>query len=216
MASQAEQVLTALKSLKGKKGTFEEICQEINLDSWRSRTPKASVGSYLARFAKKGIAKLENGKWALTGIPSAASIKSSTVKKSGNTKAENILYLITINTIQKENVKKGFPFKFGHTNRDLEHRISSYNASLPFDTIDSLWSWDIPSSIPAKTLEKVIRRELLDKIRKDFNVAPLDGGNQREWFLAEGLPFDAKHKQRLLTEIKRIVDEEIKNMSQAN
>jgi hypothetical protein len=142
--TQYQQVLEALKKLGG-RATSKDICENIDLSKWRSKTPKSSVSMYLSTgddFVKDGEL------WVLRQNTDSQETLNQTNEEVTSESEENFergIYFITLNPEFKINTA-GFLFKIGMA-ENASIRLKQYSASLPFDPIRCISFYHIPKSI---------------------------------------------------------------------
>jgi hypothetical protein len=162
--TQYQQVLVAIKALDG-KGTPKQIygkIKETNPDGWKTKTPFASVSSYLST---NDTFKKANGVWILQDAKTQdqnveTQDENSSASKKPNVKPqERGLYCITISPYIKIS-GAGFLFKIGKSG-DIKDRLVAYSASLPVDTIQLVSFYPIPDDVNLSEAEKEVRGELV-------------------------------------------------------
>ena len=175
--TQQQQVIAAIQKIGG-KGTTSEIAKAItNIDSWKTKTPIASVASYLCtsdtitRDGKNWMYKDPN----IIQKPDNKNIKSNPGKKIKG------LYIITLSSETKKHVT-GFAFKVGSA-ENIRSRINTYNASLPFTSVEHLESFPLMDKTlnEIRQIETKVREKLLNNKSLGFRISECHNGRQREW-----------------------------------
>jgi hypothetical protein len=202
--TQYQQVLNALKNLGG-KGTYEDICKNIDFTGWGTKTPKNSVGRYLSigdDFEK------ENDLWKIKDKASNTKDKS----KNDNSKLiERGLYFITLNPSVKPPVA-GLLFKIGSSDGNVYNRLKSYGSSLPYDPIIEIAFYPIPSDIDLKDAEDQVRGELLGNDKLGFQIQRYFGHHQLEWLQTLDLKLEQDDINKLAHKVNAIVKDTIENL----
>jgi hypothetical protein len=182
--TQFQQVLAAIKALGG-KGTPKEIyakIKEANPDGWKTKTPYASVSTYLST---SDIFRNENGTWILQDTQSRDDTRSGD-KRAPSGPSERGLYFITVSP--HINIHgAGFLFKIGKSD-SVKKRLVAYSASLPVDTIQLISFYPIPPDVNLSEVEKEVRGELLgnenlgeETFDHKITIRPYFGNHQDEW-----------------------------------
>jgi hypothetical protein len=196
--TQSEQVLAALQKIGG-KGTIEEIVKAIDgIENWKTQTPNASVSSCLTRSDK---VRRDGNIWIYDeNIP-----QDSNGKKSGDTDLQEGLYLITLNPDAKPSLL-GFLFKIGSAKRGIGARLQDYSASLPYNPILLISTYQVSPDIDLLEFEKQVRDKLLGDNSLGFSIAKYHSPGQNEWFHIPGMPLNLENVNKLALVVQRIVD----------
>lgn len=224
MATQYQQVLTALKALGG-EGTMKEIWNKIlegNPQGWKTKTPMASLSMYLT--TNKDVFKNENKKWMLldtkdTDEQDGVSVSTTNSKNVANLRDQRGLYFITLSPVIQHR-SAGFLFKIGESD-NITKRLKGYSASLPVETIDTINIYPIPDGIDTKDAEKQVNGELLgnDHLGEDLfghriKITACTDHHQKEWLRTLDIDQDSQSLTRFARLIDSIVDDTINALKQ--
>jgi hypothetical protein len=209
LMTQYQQVLAALKKIGG-KGTTDEIFKAVDgIGNWKTQTKKASVASYLSTSEET---TKEGDVWVYQGNKTPQN--DGVQKKSDDNPDDNEergLYFITLNPIVKLNVP-GLLFKIGKSG-NVSKRLQFYGASLPFNPIQELSFYRIPTDVDLLEAERQVRGELLgNDSREGFRVERFFDNHQDEWLQTLDLALSENDINKLAVEVNKIVLTTIDNL----
>jgi hypothetical protein len=177
--TQYEQVVKALKALGGTANVIE-ICDKIDFSSWKTKTPKASVSSYLS-YSSQIKRKKRDGKYYYTLI------SDGTNNTSGK---NNGLYFICLSPYVSVRVV-GSLFKVGKA-ENISNRMYSYSNGLPFEPIQQIAFFHVPLELNLLAVEGELRETLLSS---ELGISKYTGGKQKEWL--HTVLFDSDNKKEI-------------------
>jgi len=209
--TQYQQVLAAIKKIGG-KGTTDEIYNAIDdINSWKTKTKKASVASYLST----GIEfKKENDTWIYDETLKLQDSDNRKVKGSGKIGCNIIergLYFITLNPIIKPPFA-GLLFKVGLSDGDANNRLKAYGRSLPYNPILELGFFRVPDDVNLEEVEKQVRGELLGNDTLGFKIERFFSSGQLEWLQTLDLSLNEENITKLATVVNNIIKDTIDNL----
>jgi hypothetical protein len=207
--TQYQQVLAAIKALNG-EGTLEQIyakIKEANPNGWKTKTPLASVSSYLST---NSAFKKDKGVWTLQNVK-VQDGEQSAIRKSDPKTPERGLYFITVSPYIKIS-GAGFLFKIGQSST-VKKRLVAYSASLPVDTVQLISFYPIPDDVDLVEAEKEVNGELVgnenlgeDIFDHTITVHPYFGNHQDEWLQTLDInPMNVEDLNKLADIISNIV-----------
>jgi hypothetical protein len=203
--TQYQQVLAAVKKIGG-KGTTNEIFKTIDgIENWGTKTKEASVASYLSRsdnFRK------DDDVWIYEENKSS---QNHVNKDSIDNPFERGLYFITLNLSVKPPVP-GLLFKIGKSDGKAKNRLEAYNASLPYNPIQELCFYRVPSDVDLQEVEGQVRNELLGNDSLGFHIERFFGNHQVEWLQTLDLSLSEDDINKLAVAVNRIINDTIDNL----
>jgi hypothetical protein len=212
MATQYQQVLSAIKSLGG-KATPKEIWAEIQKTpdgkKWTAKVPTASISSYLST---RDEFKKEGDKWVYDES-SIQKFTNNVHKNQSDTSIERGLYFITLNPTIKPPVP-GILFKIGKSDGRADNRLRNYNATLPYSPIQELAFFRVPVDIDLKSAEDQVRIELLANKEMGFRVERFFGNHQTEWLQTLDLSLTEENVTKLAKVVNGIVQKIIHDLQE--
>jgi hypothetical protein len=202
--SQKDQVLNALKKLKG-TGTNTDILNIIDVSKWKTKTPDATISSCLYTLSNEKLCKKVGKYWIL--IKNA---KPQILTKSADDDAEDGLYLITLSS-QTKGFLKGFPFKVGSATGGIGKRVKHYNTLLPYISIQDLSTYRVPTILRKriKEIEKQVRIKLLNNSNLGFCIETCYTGGQTEWLQVTDTSMNEEKISSLVKAFKKATKETI-------
>jgi hypothetical protein len=212
MATQYQQVVTAIKSLGGRanpKEIWAYIQKTSDGKKWTTKSPTASISSYLST---RDEFKKEDNKW----VYDESSIQKSTDNGKVNKNDKSIergLYFITLNPAIKPPVP-GILFKIGKSDGRADQRLRNYSSTLPYQPIQELAFFRVPPNIDLKSAEEQVRIELLANKEMGFIIERFFGNHQTEWLQTLDLSLTEENITKLAKVVNAIIKKTIHDLQE--
>jgi hypothetical protein len=214
VATQYQQVVMAIKSLGG-RASPKEIWAYIQKTSdgkkWTAKTPTASISSYLTT---RDEFKKDGDKWVYEelGIGTSRNILNAN-KNQDDSSVERGLYFITLNPAVKPPVP-GILFKIGKSDGRADQRLRNYSSTLPYQPIQELAFFRVPTDVDLKLAEDQVRIELLANKEMGFIVERFFGNHQTEWLQTLDLSLTEENITKLAKIVNRIIQKTIHDLQE--
>jgi hypothetical protein len=211
--TQFQQVVRATKALG--KASPKEIWAYIQKTpdgkKWTAKMPTASISSYLTT---RDEFKKDGDKWVYEepGTRGSQNIHNRN-KNRRDSSVERGLYFITLNPAVKPPVP-GILFKIGESNGRADQRLRNYKATLPYQPIQELAFFRVPTDVDLKSAEEQVRIELLANKEMGFIVERFFGNHQTEWLQTLDLSLTEENVTVLAKAVKGIIQKIILDLQE--
>jgi hypothetical protein len=214
MATQYQQVLSAIKALKGKaspKEIWAYIQKTPEGKKWTSKTPTASISSYLST---RDEFKKDGDKWIYKEPGTDGSQNTLNANKNqGDSSVERGLYFITLNPAVKPPIP-GILFKIGKSDGRADQRLRNYSSTLPYQPIQELAFFRVPTDVDLKSAEEQVRIELLANKEMGFIVERFFGNHQTEWLQTLDLSLTEENVTILAKVVNKLIQKIIHDLQE--
>ena len=196
--SQRDQVIEVLKSLN-RPATLADVYERMQdeVSKWKTKTPKASIATYLTTTPCITIDKSQNKAWTykIDGSVCCNTMEEEPDDDCANDKNDSQychhgIYVIGIN----ESVRlkcAGYIFKIGCSSK-ADNRLLDYAKSLPFNPIEQIAYFEVPSQIVnLRGLESDLRDAVLNS---ELGVSRYYTPGQKEWLQVLNIDFENKRE----------------------